>query len=83
MEGGMRWCLGQVAKRKLDLAEPGEIDWEQEATDPRMAKGPWVSSTLPSAPSYLLLYAASASDVSYAWFAWWASGCFVLGTVDE
>lgn len=26
MEGGMRWCLGQVAKRKLDLAEPGEID---------------------------------------------------------
>lgn len=61
----------------------GHRERADNAADPRMAKGPWVGSALPPAPSCPLPWAACASGVSYAWFAPWPLGCFLSGTVAE
>lgn len=65
------------------MREEGPREREDNTGDPRMAEGLWVSSTLPPAPSHPLPCAACASGVSYAWFARWALGCFLSGTVAE
>ena len=59
----------------------GHRERADNAADPRMAKGLWVSSALPPAPSRPFPCTACASGVSYAWFARGALGCFLSGTV--